>query len=388
MNGTPPITPAPPSRAPRVLWVSLAREWSGAEESLLEILRHTAGTAGIAIPEGPFAKRARAAGWEPLPLPAWSPRVGAGPGGWLAAGAGVVKLARACRAHARAVGADIVAANGLRAGMAASFGVDLPTIWAVRDNVPPGPAAAVARLVARRRGVTLVANSRFIRDQCHRAFGAKVAAYAVHPGVDWPEAVPRLRAELGIDRTVPLVGVVGQIAPWKRQHDALAAVRVARGVHPHLRMVVVGSAKFRPENHAYLSRLRADAEADGGRTVFLGERADLPALYPDLDALLVPSSGEPFGRVAAEALGYGVPVVGAVPGGLAEIVSTPDRGRLVPSGDVARLAAALLEVLDQGRRAAPVVSAVRAQFPAEAAGRNWEGVYRAVLGEANSACVA
>ena len=62
MNGTVPRPLPPPAERPipRVLWVSLAREWSGAEESLLEILRHAAGTAGIAIPDGPFADRARA----------------------------------------------------------------------------------------------------------------------------------------------------------------------------------------------------------------------------------------------------------------------------------------------------------------------------------------
>lgn len=374
------------ARAPRVLWVSLAQEWSGAEESLLGILRQTPGVVGVAVPDGPFAERLRQEGVAPLPLPVWAPRLG--PAGWAAAATGLARLTRACQAHARATAAELIAANGLRAAMGVGLAVGLPAIWAIRDNVPGGAVGALARMAAQRRDVTVVANSRFVAAQCRRVLGPGVSVQVIHPGVHWPQAVPCLRAELGVDRRVPVVGVVGQITPWKRQHDALAAVHIARGVHPQLRLVVIGSPKFRPENQRYLERLRSEAAADGARTLFLGERSDLPALYPDMDALVVPSSAEPFGRVAAEALGYGVPVVGTVPGGLAEIVVGRERGRLVPSGDVAALARALLQILEQGRLAPGTAGRVREEFAAETAGRHWAGMYRTAFWGALRACAA
>ena len=377
-----------PGRMPRVLWVSLAQEWSGAEESLLEILRCAQGTVGVAAPPGPFAARLRDTGWDPLPLPAWTPALAGGPGRWLAAGGGAYRLAQAVAAHARARAADLLAANGLRAGMAVSLANGWPDVWAVRDNLLPGAAASLARLLARRRRVTVVANSRFIQAQCRGAFGPSVPVHAVHPGVRWPTGRACLRGQIGAGAHAPVVGVVGQIAPWKRQLDAVRAARIVRGVYPDLRLVVVGSPKFRPENRAYLARLVEEAQPDGVRTVFLGERSDLSVLYPDMDALLVPSSAEPFGRVAAEALGYGVPVVGCAPGGLGEIVSSPERGRLVPTGDVFRLAGALLEVLAQGRLPLVAAAAARAEFGAEAAGQRWDAVLRAAVWGGHLGCAA
>jgi glycosyltransferase involved in cell wall biosynthesis len=75
------------------------------------------------------------------------------------------------------------------------------------------------------------------------------------------------------------------------------------------------------------------------------EPADVVDLLRSYDVLCCPSrclEGGP--TVGLEAMAAGVPVIGASVGGVAEIVTDGLNARLVPPGDVGRLAAALVEV--------------------------------------------
>jgi glycosyltransferase involved in cell wall biosynthesis len=137
------------------------------------------------------------------------------------------------------------------------------------------------------------------------------------------------------------LGVVGQITPWKGQDMGLRALAELAARHPQLRLLVVGEAKFlsdttRFDNGAYLRRLQELARDDrlAGRVDFVGERSDVPAIMGALDALLVPSDGEPFGRVVVEAMAAGTPVLASDAAGPAEIIEDGESGLLAPVGDV------------------------------------------------------
>jgi glycosyltransferase involved in cell wall biosynthesis len=104
---------------------------------------------------------------------------------------------------------------------------------------------------------------------------------------------------------------------------------------------VVGEAKFlsrstRFDNRAYLQELHelASAARLAGRVRFLGERSDVPTIMSALDALLVPSHDEPFGRVVVEAMATGTPVVASASAGPAEIVEDGVSGLLAPADDL------------------------------------------------------
>jgi glycogen(starch) synthase len=73
--------------------------------------------------------------------------------------------------------------------------------------------------------------------------------------------------------------------------------------------------------------------------------SDLRAIVAAGDVAVVPSTYEPFGFVALEAMCLGTPLVAARTGGLAEIVQDGQTGWLVPAGDPAALAASLTQVL-------------------------------------------
>ncbi len=81
------------------------------------------------------------------------------------------------------------------------------------------------------------------------------------------------------------------------------------------------------------------------------ERKDLPALYRSATAFVLPSQLEPWGFVFHEAMGQGVPCIGARAFAMAEIIDEGASGLLVAPGDRAQLAAALVELLGDRARA-------------------------------------
>ncbi|MBS2939767.1 glycosyltransferase [Nocardioides sp. J2M5] len=91
----------------------------------------------------------------------------------------------------------------------------------------------------------------------------------------------------------------------------------------------------------------------GGEVTYAGHLtgAALARLLQEASvAVVTPAWDEPYGLVAAEAMACGTPVAAFARGGLAQVVS-PDSGVLVPPGDVAALAAAVVRAARLDRRA-------------------------------------
>lgn len=123
-----------------------------------------------------------------------------------------------------------------------------------------------------------------------------------------PDAMPdrsgRLRRRLGIPPDAPVALYVGRIAAGKGVEHLLEAARRLPTVH----VVVVGP----DDGHGVGALVRA-AQAEQalrGRVHALPPEPEPPLdLYPDADVLVLASSGESFGMVAAEAAATGTPLV-------------------------------------------------------------------------------
>jgi glycosyltransferase involved in cell wall biosynthesis len=137
----------------------------------------------------------------------------------------------------------------------------------------------------------------------------------------------------------PVIGFVGRIEPRKGPLDLVRAAAAIRAGAPGARVVLVGDDPYGADPE-YVRTVRAASDVEHHPW-----SANAPGLMRHLDVLVLPSRGEPFGTVLAEAMAVGTPVVATSVDGLPEVVKDGVTGRLVPPGDPDRLAAAVLDVL-------------------------------------------
>jgi glycosyltransferase involved in cell wall biosynthesis len=280
--------------------------------------------------------------------------------------AGTVLRLRHLLAHSRA---DVVHAHGLRAGALAALAL-LPAVRApgtplavTVHNAPPGagPAGAVygvlERIVARRAdAVACVSGDLAARMRRLGAAGAGLAAVPAPPA-ERPGSQAVAAARAGIAGAgEPLVVAVGRLAPQKGFATLLAAAARWQSRDP---CPVIGLAGTGPLDQV----LRAEADAGGIRMRFLGHREDVPALLAAADVVVVPSLWEGQPLIVQEALRAGRPLVASRVGGIPDLTGR-DGAVLVPPGDAAALANAVLSVLDDPALAAKLGAAARARAAA------------------------
>jgi len=183
-----------------------------------------------------------------------------------------------------------------------------------------------------------------------------------HPRLD-AARVRELRASLGADEGDYLVGAVGRLA--RRKGFDLLLRAFERAGLAHARLVIVGEGRERRR----LERLA------GPHVSLTGFRRDVKDLYQAFDLFVCPSSYEPFGRVIAEALDAGVPVISTETQGPRDLAERYPID-LVPCDDVERLAAALRKAAAAGRVR---VDSDLVEFSLERIAVRIEEAYRAVL---------
>jgi glycosyltransferase involved in cell wall biosynthesis len=148
------------------------------------------------------------------------------------------------------------------------------------------------------------------------------------------------------DARDPFVYVIG--APWylKGFDRAIAAFRLLKDKHPHVRLVLQGYI----ENAQELEALIGDDHRIELKKPMLHEPTY--AMLRKATVVLHPSRVEGLPRVVIEAMSAGIPVVTSDVGGIPHLVRDGIDGFVVADGDVATLAERLDQLLsDPARRA-------------------------------------
>jgi glycosyltransferase involved in cell wall biosynthesis len=149
-----------------------------------------------------------------------------------------------------------------------------------------------------------------------------------------------------------LVGLVGRISPWKGQHVFIEAAGQVRKRFPNARFQIVGSAMFGETEYERQVRDQVATLGLEECVEFTGFRSDVPELVAEFDVLVHASTtGEPFGQVIAEGMAAGKPVVATDGGAVPEIVQDGVTGLLVPMGQAAPMAEAILRLLENPEEA-------------------------------------
>jgi glycosyltransferase involved in cell wall biosynthesis len=262
----------------------------------------------------------------------------------------------------------------------------MPVIWHVRV-VEPDPRWDCLLVSAATRVVVIsnAVEARFGGLAADRIRvipnGVDLTAFSAGNGAAW-------RSRLGYGDE-PVIGMVAQLIPWKRQEDLLRAAALMADEWPSARFVLAG---IDPDPRGrYEAELRRLVEELGlsGRVAFLGFCEDVPGLMAMLDAVVLTSANEPFGRVLIEAMAASRPVVAARGGGVGEVVVAEETGLLVPVSDPPALAAALGRLLRDPALARALGRAGRARaearFSIEAHAAAIEALYDEVLAPRASA---
>jgi glycosyltransferase involved in cell wall biosynthesis len=141
----------------------------------------------------------------------------------------------------------------------------------------------------------------------------------------------------------PTVAFAGRLVREKGADVLLDAFARVRHELPAARLLVAGDG---PERRALGQSVIELGLAEHVTQLGNVPRADLEAALAPAWVQAVPSRwAEPFGLVAAESMMRGTAVVASRTGGLAEVVHDEGTGVLVPPGDTAALADALLRLL-------------------------------------------
>jgi glycosyltransferase involved in cell wall biosynthesis len=143
------------------------------------------------------------------------------------------------------------------------------------------------------------------------------------------------------DSTALRIGFVGRLEPYKGPHVLLAAMQLVPKDLP-VKLIVAGSGTEPP----YLRTLEAAAAGDD-RIEFLGSisHGQLPDFLKRIDVLAVPSNYMETGPlVVLEAFAFGIPVMGANLGGIAERIRDGVDGWLLPFHDSQAWADAIAEI--------------------------------------------
>lgn len=316
----------------------------GAAESVLELAVAFARDGidvTVAAPDEPgFGARVRAAGGRFVPVAMASRR------DWRSF-AQMVRLMRRERfdvVHTHCRNADLH--GGLAAHVTATpHVVHLRGLLVDGDgNLSGGLTDRLHRAVLRRLPRRIVAISEAVRRRALELLAvAPERIVTVRNGIDvgrWREPArdrAAVRAEFAIPEGVPLLLAVGALGRCKGQDllvDALARTRSA----PHALIVGEGEARAQLEKRAASLGLSV-------RVRFAGRRDDVGELLHACDLLVHPARWEGFGRVVAEAMAAGRPLVATRVGGIPEIVLDGATGRLVEPGRPDLLAHAIDELL-------------------------------------------
>jgi|GEM_PF-1375101 len=344
-----------------VLYVDTGIGLAGGQTALVEILRFVDRTRIAPIVSSPPGSALEAVcgrlGIPWLGLPFASVHISTRPRGRvmgrlrdLASSAyGAAWLAR----QVRRCQADVLAANTFKAALVGAVALMFskrPLVFHDRTLFGHLPLGWLLGMKARR----IVAVSRAAAAKYRGMFAGKLAI--VPDSVD----TDRFRAAPAEPRSVRIVAYLGRISEEKGIIHLVRCVPRVLKRAPGVRFLI-GGTPFTPRGEAYLNLLTAEIAGLGlaDAIEFVGQVDDARAFLGEIDALVLPSEKEGLGRVMLEAMALGKPVIAFASGGPAEVISNGEDGLLVPLGDDAGLADAVVSILCDSALAARIGLAAR-----------------------------
>lgn len=149
------------------------------------------------------------------------------------------------------------------------------------------------------------------------------------------------KAELGLDASRPVVGMVACLKNQKAPLDFVEAAQKVSEKLPEVQFLLVGDGILR-------DRIERKILDDGlaSRVKLPGWRRDVPEIMNAMDVVVLTSLWEGLPRVIPQAFCCGKPVVATAVDGSVEVVQDGKNGFLVPPGDVDAMANRIVTLVE------------------------------------------
>lgn len=187
------------------------------------------------------------------------------------------------------------------------------------------------------------------------------------------------RRALGLADAEVAFGCVASLSPVKCHDHLLQAFAQVHRQLPHTRLLLIGDGPLRPQIEQQIAALGLDAAVS-----LLGNRADVEAVLPALDVAVLASSTEGMSNALLEAMACGLPIVATAVGGNLQLVQHEVSGLLVPVGQPAALAGALLALTQapdtRHRMGMAARARIEREFSLDSMVRSFDRLYQRLLG--------
>ncbi|MFN3476912.1 MAG: glycosyltransferase family 4 protein [Candidatus Methylomirabilales bacterium] len=150
-----------------------------------------------------------------------------------------------------------------------------------------------------------------------------------------------VRADLGLEASIPLVGMVAVLRSWKGHRLFLEAAPLIQKMIPQVRFLIVGDGPQRANIQRWI-----EAMGLTGVVIMAGHREDIPEVFAALDVVVSASTqAEGVPQTILQALAMERSVVATEVGGVPEVIRDGETGLLIPPGDHWALAGGVVRLL-------------------------------------------
>lgn len=136
-----------------------------------------------------------------------------------------------------------------------------------------------------------------------------------------------LHSHFSLPKDRGVIGCVARLVEWKNHSMLLNAFNLLTEKAENVTLLLLGDGKEKDK-----LQLQAKQLGINDKVIFAGFRTEAREMMADMRMLVLPSHGEPFGRVLIEAMQVGTPVIGSDSGGIVDIIKDGYNG-LLPSPD-------------------------------------------------------
>lgn len=249
---------------------------------------------------------------------------------------------------------DMIHVNSLKAGLYFRFGIRnrIPQlIWHERDLVQQEYLGRKLSEICS----LIIAISDSVSDKIKNYIPDKSKVVRIYNGIKIENFAcenMKTRNQLKLPEKGKIILLPAQFVPWKRHDDLIRAAEIVLKKHSDATFILSGMDSYN-DHPDYIASLQKMTEDIGIKenVHFPGFIEDIPSLLAHTYALVLPAVEEPFGRVLIEAMAASVPVVAVESNGPKELIEDGKQGLLVPPGDIEELAKAIINLLDDEKKA-------------------------------------